>query len=36
MVRCFIGKTFESINPATGEVNAIVAEAGIEDVDLAV
>ncbi|WML31759.1 aldehyde dehydrogenase family protein [Neobacillus sp. OS1-32] len=30
------GKVFESLNPATGEVNAIVAEAGVEDVDLAV
>ncbi|NRG46719.1 aldehyde dehydrogenase family protein [Bacillus sp. CRN 9] len=30
------GKTFESINPATGEVNAVVAEAGFDDVDLAV
>ncbi|MCM3653735.1 aldehyde dehydrogenase family protein [Metabacillus litoralis] len=30
------GKTFESLNPATGEVNAVVAEAGREDVDLAV
>jgi acyl-CoA reductase-like NAD-dependent aldehyde dehydrogenase len=30
------GKTFESINPSNGEVNAVVAEAGPEDVDLAV
>ncbi|WP_026566025.1 aldehyde dehydrogenase family protein [Bacillus sp. UNC41MFS5] len=30
------GKTFESLNPATGEVNALVAEAGPEDVNLAV
>ncbi len=30
------GRTFESFNPATDEVNAIVAEAGPEDVDLAV
>lgn len=30
------GKTFESINPATGEAYATVAEAGAEDVDLAV
>ncbi|MCY9373842.1 hypothetical protein MOF34_01455 [Bacillus sp. T17B1] len=30
------GKTFKSINPGTGEVNAIVAEAGAEDVDLVV
>ncbi|RNB92023.1 aldehyde dehydrogenase family protein [Brevibacillus fluminis] len=30
------GKTFESFNPATGEVNAVVAEAGGEDVDRAV
>ncbi|USK77371.1 aldehyde dehydrogenase family protein [Peribacillus frigoritolerans] len=30
------GRTFESLNPATDEVNAIVAEAGPEDVDLAV
>jgi len=30
------GKTFDSINPATGEVLARVAEAGAEDVDRAV
>lgn len=30
------GKTFASINPATGEANGMVAEAGAEDVDLAV
>jgi aldehyde dehydrogenase (NAD+) len=30
------GKTFESINPATGEVLAHVSEAGPEDIDLAV
>ena len=30
------GKTFKSYNPATGELNAVVAEAGQEDVDLAV
>ncbi len=30
------GKTFKSYNPATGELNAVVAEAGTEDVDLAV
>ncbi|MCK2019335.1 aldehyde dehydrogenase family protein [Peribacillus frigoritolerans] len=30
------GRTFESFNPATDEVNAIVAEAGPEDVNLAV
>ncbi|MFS0554817.1 aldehyde dehydrogenase family protein [Brevibacillus sp. 179-C9.3 HS] len=30
------GKTFDSWNPATGEVNGIVAEAGAEDVDRAV
>lgn len=30
------GKRFETINPATGEVLATVAEAGPEDVDLAV
>ncbi|HWO97919.1 MAG TPA: aldehyde dehydrogenase family protein [Bacillus sp. (in: firmicutes)] len=30
------GKTFESINPGTGEVNAVVSEAGVEDVNLAV
>lgn len=30
------GKTFESINPATGETHAIVAEAGTADVDKAV
>lgn len=30
------GKTFESLNPATGEVLATVSEAGAEDIDLAV
>ncbi|MEO6939423.1 MAG: aldehyde dehydrogenase family protein [Candidatus Kapaibacterium sp.] len=30
------GKTFETRNPATGEVLALIAEAGKEDVDLAV
>jgi acyl-CoA reductase-like NAD-dependent aldehyde dehydrogenase len=30
------GKTFESINPATGEINGYVAEADEEDVNLAV
>ncbi|MFD2370667.1 betaine-aldehyde dehydrogenase [Brevibacillus sp. GCM10020057] len=35
-VNALSGKTFESLNPATGEVNGIVAEAGEEDVDLAV
>jgi aminomuconate-semialdehyde/2-hydroxymuconate-6-semialdehyde dehydrogenase len=30
------GKTFESVNPATGEAIARVAEAGYDDVDLAV
>ena len=30
------GKTFETINPATGEVIASVAEADAADVDLAV
>lgn len=30
------GKTFESINPATGEINGYVAEADTEDVNLAV
>lgn len=30
------GKTFDTLNPATGEVLATVAEAGPEDVDLAV
>lgn len=30
------GKTFETINPATGEVIALIAEAQAEDVDLAV
>ncbi|RNB80350.1 aldehyde dehydrogenase family protein [Brevibacillus nitrificans] len=30
------GKTFDSFNPATGEVNGVVAEAGAQDVDLAV
>jgi len=35
-VNALSGKTFESLNPATGEVNGVVAEAGAEDVDLAV
>ncbi len=30
------GKTFETLNPATGEVLAVVSEAGTEDVDRAV
>ncbi|MED4907964.1 aldehyde dehydrogenase family protein [Brevibacillus centrosporus] len=30
------GTTFDSFNPATGEVNGVVAEAGAQDVDLAV
>jgi len=30
------GKTFETINPATGEVLATVAEGGVEDAALAV
>jgi aldehyde dehydrogenase (NAD+) len=30
------GKTFESLNPATGEVLAVVSEAGTEDVNAAV
>ncbi|WP_301171932.1 aldehyde dehydrogenase family protein [Brevibacillus nitrificans] len=30
------GKTFDSFNPATGEVNGVVAEAEAKDVDLAV
>ncbi|MGN6765040.1 MAG: aldehyde dehydrogenase family protein [Rhizobiaceae bacterium] len=30
------GRTFETLNPATGEVLARVAEAGVEDVDAAV
>src|SRR2546430_4858603 len=30
------GKTFETVDPATGEVLALVAEAGAEDVDRAV
>ncbi|MFC7392959.1 aldehyde dehydrogenase family protein [Scopulibacillus cellulosilyticus] len=30
------GKTFESINPSTGELNGIIAEGGKEDVDKAV
>jgi aldehyde dehydrogenase (NAD+) len=30
------GRTFETINPTTGKVFAVVAEGGIEDVDLAV
>ncbi|MED4752814.1 aldehyde dehydrogenase family protein [Brevibacillus choshinensis] len=35
-VHALSGKTFDSLNPATGEVNGVVAEAGAEDVDLAV
>jgi acyl-CoA reductase-like NAD-dependent aldehyde dehydrogenase len=35
-VNALSGKTFESINPGTGEINAVVSEAGVEDVDLAV
>ncbi|MGG1659056.1 aldehyde dehydrogenase family protein [Brevibacillus sp. NRS-1366] len=35
-VQALSGKTFDSLNPATGEVNGVVAEAGAEDVDLAV
>lgn len=35
-VEALSGRTFSSINPATGEVNAIVSEAGAEDVDVAV
>ncbi|MEK4028110.1 aldehyde dehydrogenase family protein [Pseudobacillus sp. FSL P4-0506] len=31
-----LGKTFESVNPGTGEVHAIVAEGGKEDIDRAV
>lgn len=30
------GKTFEAFNPATGEVNATIAEGGVEDIDRAV
>src|SRR5699024_8398226 len=30
------GETFESINPANGEVNGVVAKGGVEDIDLAV
>ncbi|KIL79301.1 aldehyde dehydrogenase family protein [Bacillus badius] len=30
------GKTFESVNPGTGEVHAVVAEGGKADIDLAV
>lgn len=30
------GKTFKSYNPANGEINGIIAEAGVEDVDMAV
>jgi NAD-dependent aldehyde dehydrogenases len=30
------GKTFESVNPGSGEVHAIVAEAGVDDVNRAV
>lgn len=30
------GKTFESINPATGEINGIIAEGDEKDIDLAV
>lgn len=35
-VNALSGKTFDSLNPATEEVNGVVAEAGAEDVDLAV
>lgn len=35
-VNALSGKTFESINPGTGEINAVVSEAEVEDVDLAV
>lgn len=35
-VHAWSGKTFDSLNPATGEVNGVVAEAGTEDVDRAV
>ncbi|MDR7314558.1 aldehyde dehydrogenase family protein [Brevibacillus nitrificans] len=35
-VNALSGKTFDSFNPATGEVNGVVAEAGAQDVDLAV
>lgn len=36
LVPALSGRTFESINPATGKVLAQVAEGGAEDVDLAV
>lgn len=35
-VESVTGKTFESLNPATGEVLAVVSEAGTDDVDAAV
>ncbi len=35
-VESVTGKTFNSYNPATGELNGVVAEANKEDVDLAV
>lgn len=35
-VNSLSGKTFESVNPGTGEINGVVSEAGAEDVDLAV
>ncbi|BAQ11968.1 aldehyde dehydrogenase family protein [Sporosarcina sp. FSL W7-1349] len=35
-VESVTGKTFETLNPATGEVLAIVSEAGAEDIDMAV
>ena len=35
-VEAVSGKTFDTMNPATGEVLAKVAEAGAEDIDLAV
>jgi aldehyde dehydrogenase (NAD+) len=35
-VAALSGRTFETLNPATGEVLATVAEAGVEDIDAAV
>lgn len=36
MVDAVSGKTFNSYNPATGQINGIVAEGDKKDIDLAV
>lgn len=36
MVEALSGKSFETVNPATGEMYATVAEGGVEDINLAV